>query len=364
MSAPALVPDPSRLWLGGYPADGPGGRAGTGEGIWHARLDPGTGALEARLAAATPTPAFLALAPDGRTLYAAAEQADGSLTAFAVGPDGALTERHRIGSGGGWPCHLLVDPQGRALYATNYATGDLVVVPLAADGGFTAEVVAGGLPAQSFPHRGSGPRADRQEGPHAHSAVLVPGGRLLVADLGTDELRRFRVRDDGSLVEDGVAHRFAPGTGPRHVAVVASADGPCRLYVAGELSATVHVLAWDAASGAARELQAVPACASPPVTGDALYPAHVVVDGDRVVVSVRGADVLATFAVGPDGLLEHLGDVAVGGAWPRHFALVDGWAVVAAQGSARVTALAWDGAAPGPVAGSVDVPHPACVLPG
>ncbi|WP_308121712.1 lactonase family protein [Actinotalea ferrariae] len=360
-SSPAAPATTHRLWVGTYPVGGPGVAPGGGEGVWRVELEPATGELRGHLAAATPTPSFLALAPDGRTLYAAGESDEGSLTAFAVGPDGSLTRRHAVSSDGGWPCHLLVDPAGRALYATNYGTGSLVVVPLAADGGFTDDVVAAGVPAQTFGHTGSGPREDRQEGPHAHSSVLVPGGLLLVADLGTDELRRFRVQPDGLLAEDGVAHRLPAGTGPRHVAVGAAGDV---LYVVGELGATLHVLAWDAATGTARELQQLPACAVPPVPGEAVYPAHVVLDGDRVLVSVRGADVLATFAVRPDGRLDHVADVAVGGSWPRHFAVVDGWAVVAGQHGARVTALALDGARAGEVVASFDVPQPACVLPG
>lgn len=373
---PAARPDgtapaagPVRLWVGTYPADGPGGAVGTGEGIWLVELDPATGRLEGRLAAATPTPSFLATHPGGRWLYAAGEWDEGSLTAFEVHDDGTLTERHRLSSDGGWPCHLLVDPARRALWATNYETGSVVVVPLAPDGGFAPEAVEAGRPTATFGHQGSGPRADRQEGPHAHSSTLVDGGWLLVADLGTDELRRFRVADDGGLVEHGTAFRFAPGTGPRHLAV-----GPGgHLYVVGELTATLHVLAWDGASGTAHELQAVPACASPVVSGTHLYPAHPVVAGDGLLVGVRGADVVSRFALLDGGArVEHRADAPVGGAWPRHLALLPGdasdggaagWVVVAVQNSGLVTSLPWDGEAVGDVTGSLPVPYPACVVP-
>jgi 6-phosphogluconolactonase len=63
-------------------------------------------------------------------------------------------------------------------------------------------------------------------------------------------------------------------------------------------------------------------------------------DGARVLVAVRGSDVLAVHAVvpAPDGgapALEHLADTPVGGAWPRHFAVLrqpDGAAVDAPGG--------------------------------
>lgn len=356
--------EPVAFWVGTYPGDGPGGEPDTGEGIWRVQLH-GDGRLEGSLVARTPSPSFLALHPGGGRLYAAGETDAGTLTAFEVAPDGGLGRRQVISSGGGWPCHLLVDPAGRALYATSYATGALVVVPLAADGSFARAALDAGGPTATFGHTGSGPRADRQEGPHAHSTTIV-GEHLLVADLGTDELRRLRVGDDGVPVEDGVANRFAPGTGPRHVAT-----GPGgHLYVVGELTATLHVLRWDPATASATQVQVLDACASPVVSGTHLYPAHPVVAGDRVLVGVRGADVLAQFALHDGGArLEHLADVPVGGAWPRHHAVVPGteggpgWAVVAVQGSGLVTALPWDGAAVADVVGALGVPYPACVLP-
>lgn len=351
------------LWLGTYPPEGPAGEAGRGEGIWRLDLDRVTGALTGALAAPTPAPSFLALSGDGRTLYAAGETASGSLTRFTVA-GGELVEHERVASGGADPCHLLVHPDGRALYVTNYSSGSVGVLTLDADGSFSAEVRAAGGPVQVLGNAGSGPVADRQEGPHAHSTLLAPGGQLLLsADLGTDELRRFRVLDDGRLAEAGVATTFTAGTGPRHLAV-----GPGdHLYAVGELSATLHVLRWDAA-GTATELDSQPVCHSPVVSGDAVLPAHLVVRDGHVLVSVRGPDVLAQFAVLDGGArLEHMRDVPVGGAWPRHMAVVGdadrSWVVSAAQDSGRVTVLAWDasGVRDGLVA-ALDVPHPACVV--
>ena len=379
--------------MGTYPPDGPEGEPGRGEGIWRVLLDPATGALAGHLVTGSPAPSFLALSPDGATLYAVGETAPGTVTAFDVLPDGALALRGRVGSGGDSPCHVVVAPDGRTLYVSNYGSGSLAVLPLAADGGFSHEVERAGGPVQVLDGAGSGPRADRQEGPHAHFALLAPGGRhVLVADLGADELRRYRVLDDGLLAADGVACRFAPGTGPRHLAV-----GPGdHLYVVGELTATLHVLAWDAATGTATELATVPACHSPVVSGTHQYPAHPVVVGDRLLVTVRGADVVAEHVLHDGGRrLAHVRDVPVGGAWPRHVAAVDvggepfagsgavgahagagtvgtgprTWLVVAVQNGGRLTSLAHDhagltaaphGGQAGP--GALDVPFPACVL--
>lgn len=377
---------PVVLWVGTYPAQGPDGPAGTGEGIWRLELDPRSGAVRGDLAVRTAAPSFLAWGVDGRTVLAVGETAQGTVSAFRRADDDSLEPLGTVSSGGAWPCHLLVHPEGHAAYVSNYGSGSLGVLTLE-DGALSPEVLEAGGPVQVFEGSGSGPQTDRQDGPHAHSALLAPGGRhLLVADLGSDELRRYRVLADGRLEADGVAHTFPPGTGPRHVAV-----GPRdHLYVVGELSVTVHVLAWDTATGTATQVQQLPACTSPLASGEHIYPAHVVVvpaaaAGGQVLVSVRGADVLSRFAVRDDGArLTHLGDVPLGGTWPRHFAvapdpaadddaIVDGvpeerggrWVVAALQNSDRVSVTPV--AAAGPVAGGgtvvahLEVPVPACV---
>jgi 6-phosphogluconolactonase (cycloisomerase 2 family) len=351
-----------RLWLGTYPPDGPDGAPDAGEAVWALDLDTTTGALRGAPAATAAAPSFVVGTPDGRTVFAAGETSPGIITRFEV--DGrALVRREQVASGGAGPCHLLLHPAGRALYVSNYESGTIAVIPLLVDARF-----AGGV-AQVFDHSGSGPDVDRQEGPHAHSTVVAPGGRhLLALDLGTDEIRRYRIAADGRLAADGVATRMRPGTGPRHAAV--SGD---HLYVVGELTSTVHVLAWDAGTATAREVQVLPACASPLATGTHMYPAHVVVAGDRVLVSVRGADVIASFAVHDGGArLEHVVDVAVGGGWPRHFAVVGEWVVVAVQNGGRVVSLPLGelrGPTPAghresgmiPPERTIEVPHPACV---
>ena len=330
------------LWIGTYPAAGAGTPVGQGEGIWRVDLDPATGALSAaRLVVETPSPSFLAAR--GSVLYAANEQADGTVSAFDVVGD-SLVHRATVPSGGADPCHLLLDEGGRALLVANYSSGTLAVLPLDADGGFAALG-----PDQVFGHAGSGPD-ERQEAPHAHFVALDPSGAfVLVSDLGTDEIRRYR-RVDGGLAEDGVAAVLPAGTGPRHL--VFSADGRFA-FVVGELDVTVRVLAW--ADGVGTLVQTLPATgAGPRRPGQRVLPSHVALDGDRLLVAVREAGVLAGFTVRADGLLDPQAEVALPGAWPRHFAVVDGWTVVAEQTS--------DDLAVAETAGTSEIPAPACVL--
>lgn len=357
------------VWIGTYPGAGAGTPSGLGEGIWRVELDVATGSLTgAVLAATSPAPSFVATHPGGRVIYAVGEQAAGTVTAFAAGRDGALGALAVVSSGGGDPCHLLLAPDARTLYVANYATGTLGVLSLDVDGAFARDTIAAGGPVQVLTHTGSGPDAVRQAGPHAHFAALAPGGvHLLVADLGTDELRRYRVGADGRLAPDGIAATLPPGTGPRHLVVGTGSGGrPELIYVVGELDATVRVLCWDHASATAALAQTLPVTRAPRRSGAQVCPAHVVLDAGRLLVSVRGADVVAAFAVDPvTGLLEPAGEVDAGGSGPRHFALLDGTAVVADQLSGNLAALRVTGwpAAAAELAGSVVIPAPACVVP-
>jgi 6-phosphogluconolactonase (cycloisomerase 2 family) len=341
------------LWIGTYPAAGAGTPAGRGEGIWRVGLDVGTGRLgEPEQVVAAPAPSFLAVDRDARLLLAVGETTEGTVTAFRVGAEDGrpgLTALGTVPSGGADPCHVLLDPAVRVAYVANYSSGTLAVLPRRA-GGI-------GEPAQVLGHAGSGPVTDRQEASHAHFAALAPGGaHLLVCDLGTDEIRRYRVDPaTGLLTEDGVAAVLPPGTGPRHLAF--SADGRMA-YVACELDVTVAVLAWDVERAAGRVVQQVPAVEEGAARGARALPSHIERVGDRVLVATRATDALAAFAVGPDGTLAPAGQTALAGAWPRHFAVVAGWTVLADQRSHSLTVLR-----DGVVASTAALPAPACVLP-
>ncbi|HZL01657.1 MAG TPA: lactonase family protein [Cellulomonas sp.] len=362
------------LWIGTYPAAGAGSPAGLGEGIWRVELDTASGTFgAAELVAVTPSPSFVAAHPSGRVLYAVGELTAGTVTAFAV-PEGSvpgqLVALDVVASGGADPCHLLLAPDARTLYVANYSSGTLGVLPLDADGLFTAEVRAARGPVQVLGHAGSGPDASRQEGPHAHFVAIAPGGQfVVVADLGTDDLRRYaRDTATGLLSAAGIAATLPPGTGPRHL--VFAADGRTA-YVVGELDVSVHVLAWDPATASGTLVQSLPAGPPRPLdqvpgsaAGPRVLPSHIELDGDRLVVAVRTSDVLVAYSATADGTLVADGATSVPGAWPRHFAVVDGVVVVAAQvGGVLVALRSGEGLAPRVVTSVLPLPAPACVVP-
>ena len=354
------------LWIGTFPAAGIGTPAGLGEGIWRTRLDLVTGALTTpEQVCRTPAPSFLATAQRGAVIHATAEtEPDGRLTSWLVDGDG-LREVASVSSRGPSPTHLALAPG--ALLACDYGDGTVAAAPLDARGAVRE-------PVRAARRTGSGPVPGRQDGPHAHSATLAPGGRIaLVCDLGTDELRRILLGGavPGILDEGDPAFRFRPGSGPRHALF---RPGGRLLDVVTELSAEVVTLAWDGES--AHEV------ARRPTTDDAgtgvasdpariCQPSHLAASTDArlLYVANRGPGTISVFARHPDGV-RLLGEVATGSTWPRHFAVVPGrdgreFLVVAGQLAWRLHVLVRDPGAdmPRPTGHGADVPSPAFVLP-
>lgn len=327
-----------QLWIGGFPVPG------QNEGIWRVTLDPATGELSgATLAIETPAPAFLALHPDGHALYAVSEVVDGAVSAFATD---SLAPRGTRSTAGAHPCHVVATAD--ALHISNYSSGGFTTVSLGADGALAGDP-------QPHDHAGTGPDPERQGGPHAHFSGPV-GDEVWVADLGTDELRRYRPTGDG-VEPAGIAAVLPAGSGPRHFRTL-----PGAVVVATELDSGVCILE---PGDPYRVTGRHDATAVPAPAGGRNYPSHIALndDGSLLFVAVRGADVIATFAV--DGTrLTHLADTPTGGAWPRHFAVIGDLVVVANQNSSDLAVLRIDAATGrGALLGVYPQPSPGCVLP-
>ncbi|HWH00976.1 MAG TPA: lactonase family protein [Pilimelia sp.] len=333
-----------RLYLGSW-----------GHGIRTAELDPATG-LPARLApgADSPDPSYLALAPGGRTLYAANELAEGTISAFAVARGGGLRPLGATPTGGVHPVYVHAHPNGRYVLSANYTSGSVSVLPVLPGGGL-------GAPTDVAQHTGSGPDPQRQQGPHPHKVLTDPAARFVHAvDLGADAVVSYRLRR-GRLERVGAA-RMHPGAGPRHLAFDPRGRAA---YVANELDGTLTVLRYDAGCGRLTPHQTLPAAPAGDVRN---YPGEVVVspDGRFVYVSNRGPNTIGIFAAGRDGLTP-VGSVPSGGNWPRHIAL-DGAGTllyVANQISGDVTTLRVNRRTGGlsPAGPALAVPTPTMVLP-
>jgi 6-phosphogluconolactonase (cycloisomerase 2 family) len=338
-----------RAFIGSFTAAG-------GPGVVVADVDPGSGALTLGGSVGgvpdVPDPSYLALAPDGRMLYAVSETAQGAVAAYRV-EDREVPELAGppVPVGGG-PTHLGVHA-GHVLTA-DYGSGGVTVVPLRPDGTLAAAASA------TLRHTGSGPYAPRQQGPHAHQVQPDPSGRWIVSvDLGTDSVRVCVLKEGGL-----VPHRetpLRPGSGPRHLAF--HPDGSYA-YVVNELSPTVTVCRWDAEDGLLRPLAETPVLPGAPA-GDA-YPSGIVVspDGRFVWTATRGEDVLSVFTVEGDAL-RLTGTVPCGGHWPRALTVSGDHLYVANERSGDVTWFTVDPATGRPRrGGAVEVTAASCVVVG
>ncbi len=206
--------DTVRAYIGTYTQKG-------SEGIYVLDLDRETGKVtEARVAAKTKQPSFVAIHPNSKYLYSVSEvdsvegKKGGGVSAFEIQADGTLKHLNSEITGGGAPCHLVVDPTGKNLLIANYSGGSVACLPISEDGSLK--------PTSSFvQHTGTSVDKGRQEAPHAHSINVDPtGDYAMVADLGLDKVLVYKLDPDkGQLTpNEPPSTSTKPGGGPRHFA--------------------------------------------------------------------------------------------------------------------------------------------------
>ena len=292
-------------------------------------------------AANVPRPTWTIRHPRLPILYSVNEAEPGSIVAFRIDPkSGALTRLNEVGARGGGTTYLSIDALSMTLLAANYASGSVATFPILRDGrvGPAASVIAA---AGSGPHR-------RQAKPHAHSAMVDPSGRfLLAADMGADRLfvypfdgKRHVARADTPGTE---RHYVAqPGSGPRHFAFH---PGGRFLYLLNELTAEIQAFGWNSRIGRLTLLQGQTTNAQDHRGDSSASEILVSVDGRFVYVGNRGDNSLLVYAVdrraGTLSLVQRIGS---GGDMPWGFTLTaDGrWLLVANQKSDRISVFAVD----------------------
>jgi 6-phosphogluconolactonase len=292
------------------------------KGIYAYEFDASTGKLAPKgLAADTSNPSWLVIHPNGKWAYAANESGKQStISAFSVDAKSAkLTLLNKLPAAGEDPCHLSFDKTGKYLFAANYTSGNVVVLPILPDGKIGEHTSAvkdvGTL----------GPNKERQEAPHAHWIESSPDNRFVfVADLGLDRVLTYRFDPSNGTFNDPPLDSYTyiknpvnPGDGPRHAVFGAH----YHIYVLGELQSTVTDIFRDPHTGIepAQRISTIP----PDYKGRndaaeiALHPS-----GKWLFASNRGHDSIAVFSVDPaTGKLERAGDYSTGGKEPRHFAI-------------------------------------------
>lgn len=312
-------------------------RSARGDGIHVYRVDTQTAQwTHVQHVGGLVNPSFLAISGDRRRLYSVHGD-ETYATSFTVDPaNGFLKLLNRAETGGRNGVHLAIDPGSRFLLVANYASGNVAVLPIRADGSLTDAVQVVALPGQPGPHR------IEQTSSHPHHVVFDPGGRsVLVPDKGLDRVFVFRFDPSaGKLTptEQGSAIMRA-GSGPRHAAFHPRMPFA---WVLNEIASTVATCFWDAERGSLRPVQIL-STLPPDYTGENTA-AEIAVgsEGSFVYCSNRGHDSIAAYAVDPHtGLLTSAGWTSSGGRTPRFigFDPSRSWLCAANEQSDTVTAF-------------------------
>lgn len=283
----------------------------TSEGIYRFILDTEANTLSGvEVAAKVGSPTYLALSEDENYLYSVAQDGEqGGVAAYEIDHEtGELKYINNELEAGAPPCHLHA--QEDVLLTGNYHKGTVDLFNFKEDGGITPA-------ASQSQHEGSGPH-DRQEKPHVHYTAHTPDGKfVLAADLGTDELVTYKVKD-GELARVATLE-VKPGSGPRHVAFHPNGK---TAYLLTELSSEVIVLDYHAESGELVPKQTIKAIPEDFKDTNDASAIHVTTDGKFLYTGNRGHNSIAVFVIDEESKeLSFVEHTSTGGEWPRDFVL-------------------------------------------
>ncbi len=243
------------------------------------------------------------------------------------------------------PVHLALDATERWLVVSSHLTGELVVLPVAADGALAAPMQRVALPGEPGPHRVEQPFSK------PHFNPFDPSGRwVLVPDKGLDCVFSFYFDSVRLAPAADPSVKTRENAGPRNLVFHPAQPWA---YVVNELDSSVTAYCFDAATGALAPFQIVPSLPDS-FTGNSRAAGIAVHPGGRwLYASNRGHDSIACFGIDADsGRLGFIDAVPSGGRTPRFFTPTpDGrFVLVLNEDSDAIVAFAVD-------------PHNGCVTP-
>lgn len=280
------------------------------QGIYKAELDESSAVLKnVQLLIPENNPTYLAIAKSG-VIYCVTKDGDmGGIAAYKPIQDGSYELINNVLEKGAPPCYVAVDERRQLVYAANYHDGIILVYKIQPNG--SIELV------DRVVHKGSGPHPN-QVSSHVHFTNLTPENRLVVCDLGTDEVTVYDVADEGKLTLQSIFNA-SPGTGPRHLVFHPKKN---IAYLVGELTNTIHVLNYDANTSSFEEIQSLPTLPEDYDGESSGSAVRITSDGRFVYASNRGHDSISIFSVDEQsGQLSLVDIVKTEGSVPRDFAL-------------------------------------------
>ncbi|MGP8253377.1 MAG: lactonase family protein [Terracidiphilus sp.] len=306
------------------------GGDGHGEGIYRFRVNLETGELtDRKLAAKTPNPTWIVIAPSKKFLYAINEVSDfaggkGAVSAFAIEQGGELRLLNRVSSGGAGPAHMSLDATGRFAFVANYVGGSIAVLPVHADGmlGEAVDVhrdlnmVGPARPANAPPGSFA---VSGHDAPHAHMIAADPANKFVLAtDLGQDRLYSYAFDPStGKLAPRGFLTLLG-GAGPRHFAFHPNGKW---LYAITEESSQIVFMNYEPSTGTPAIKQVLSGL--PPGYEGTSFGSEITVSPDRKFLysANRLHDTISIFAIGADGSPTYIGEASTLGDYPRNFAI-------------------------------------------
>lgn len=296
------------------------------KGIYGYRFDEKTGSLAPLgVAAEVVNPSFVVTDPAHRHLYAVTEMTgrgpnaykeNGTISSFSIDPKtGSLKFLNKVSSGGGGPCHLVVDKLGKILFVANYGSGNVASFAIQPDGSI-------GAMTGFDQHSGSSVDPRRQQGPHAHAVVISPDNRFLfVPDLGLDRILIYRINEaKRSFALNTPSYvSVKPGLGPRHFLF---APGAKFAYAVCEMGSSVVAFSYDAANGKLTPVQTISTL--PPNFSGQDNSAEIQIDrsGRFLYASNRGDNSITVFQIDTKtGMLSNIQVVPTQGKIPRNFVI-------------------------------------------
>ncbi len=292
------------------------------EGVYVYRFNAATGeikALSKGSLAKSPSPAFLAIDPKRRFLYAANEvgefngKKNGGVTAFAISQQtGELTQLNQQPAPG-VPAHITVHPSGRFVLIADYGGGNAAIYPVKLDGSL-------GAMSDVAQHTGKGFDPKRQTEPHAHCIIVDAAGKhAFVPDLGLDKVMIYSIDAQlGKLIAHGSA-AVKPGAGPRHFVFHPGGEFA---YVINELNSTVTMFEYIAARGTLSEVQSISTLPADFKGASYCADIHIHPTGKFLYGSNRGHNSIVIYAIdAKTKKLTLVGHESVRGDWPRNFAI-------------------------------------------
>lgn len=260
-------------------------------------------------------PSFLAVAPNGKTIFAVNENNPGTVSSFAFNKNsGTLNFINSVETKGAHPCYVTTDKRAKHIVVGNYSGGNLSVFEVKEDGSL-------GEAKQTIQHNGNSVNRQRQEKAHVHATVFSPDyNYLIVPDLGMDKLMIYKTDAKKGVLAAAETpfEDVNPGAGPRHAEFHPNGQ---LLFLMEELSGAVSSYKYE--DGKLKLIQNVSAHPFDYKGNKGSADIHVSKDGKFLYCSNRGdANSIAIFSINEEtGILTPLGYQPTLGVHPRNFTI-------------------------------------------